>query len=122
MKKVRLTMLEIAQMGPEKLLAYQKQRRRERKVAAYKKRSTAPKLHPKAWPATLLGALMRMVERSQKRLTFHRYRVQVRRERNALMNQNPMGSMRIADEICKRPLSVIPNVTGTSNLSKLYFK
>ena len=83
MKKVRLTMMEIAQMGPEKLLAYQKQRRREHNAAAYKKRPKPPKLHPKAWPATLLGALMRMAVRSQTRLFFRRYKVQIKRERDA---------------------------------------
>ena len=119
MTKVRMTMMEAAQMGPEKLLAHQKQRRREQNAAAYKKRPKPPKLHPKAWPATLLGALMRMVARSQMRLIFRRYRVQVQRKRNALVNQTPMGMMKTSEENFKRPFAPITNLPGTSRLSKL---
>ena len=74
-------------MGPEELLAYQKQRRREQNAAAYKKRPKAPKLHPQAWPATLLGALMRMAIRNQTRLAFRRYKLQVQRERKEMQRK-----------------------------------
>ena len=83
MKKVRLTMMEIAQMGPDKLLAYQKQRRREQNAAAYKKRPKPPKNNEKEWPARLLGALLKGVARTQMRLVWRRCIEHVLQERNA---------------------------------------
>ena len=74
-------------MGPEELLAYQKQRRREQNAAAYKKRPKPPKQHPKAWPTRLLVALMRMAIRSQTRLAFRRYKLQVQRERKEMLRK-----------------------------------
>ena len=87
MKKVRLTMMEIAKMGPEKLLAYQKQRKQEQNAAAYKKRPKPQKKHDKEWPARLLVALMRAVARNQMRLVWRRYMAQVRCKRNALLQK-----------------------------------
>ena len=59
-------------MGPEKLLAYRKQRRREQNAAAYKRRAKLARKNDKEWPATLLGALMRMMARGELRLSLRR--------------------------------------------------